>query len=506
MKRHDKAPNGHFAEGMILYGNLESGATAAQGFILEPPDLQSASVALRNEFQDKLRIFLATLGPRQRAQLQWTCNSDYRKELTRYHAQTGQATDEYVRTIRQERFSRYWQRMMDRTLRREQLVLFVSHDIESSSGLVQSKVGLLDYYYKTLQQLRSHFDELGVSLMTIFGAASRFLSRTDCSNPSVRQPETKPSFSPPPMCCDWPTITYVSFSTAKDFRTRQCWMIACGPSMNLALLGVGLLVPFFCDTSLLPYATGWCLAQVYLCLLSIIPHMAKFPDKPRPNDGLLFWQTLRLADVEVERYVLAGRVSLQFCESEALARSLTIEELNGRHEAEPANLPILWHLAHRLADLNDPRCGLYFGKLVAHPDLPEAYLSEAIDFVITQRLGIGPPENFEEADRLSQQLLALSNSISTRGTRGSVLVDIGRIEEGKALLQDVLAKTDSTIDKVYSNVFLALAEKQLGNLELALGYARAAAKVDTHCPALTRVADLLDPQAKRPAQVAASTI
>jgi hypothetical protein len=301
-------------------------------------------------------------------------------------------------------------------------------------------------------------------------------------------------------------LTYVSFSTAKDFRTRQCWMIACGPSMNLALLGVGLLVPFFCDTSLLPYATGWCLAQVYLCLLSIIPHMAKFPDKPRPNDGLLFWQTLRLADVEVERYVLAGRVSLQFCESEALARSLTIEELNGRHEAEPANLPILWHLAHRLADLNDPRCGLYFGKLVAHPDLPEAYLSEAIDFVITQRLGIGPPENFEEADRLSQQLLALSNSISTRGTRGSVLVDIGRIEEGKALLQDVLAKTDSTIDKVYSNVFLALAEKQLGNLELALGYARAAAKVDTHCPALTRVADLLDPQAKRPAQVAASTI
>jgi hypothetical protein len=93
MKRHDKAPNGHFAEGMILYGNIELGATAAQGFILEPPDLQSASAALRNEFQDKLRIFLATLGPNQRAQLQWTCNSDYRKELIRYHQQTGQATD-----------------------------------------------------------------------------------------------------------------------------------------------------------------------------------------------------------------------------------------------------------------------------------------------------------------------------------------------------------------------------------------------------------------------------
>ncbi len=54
-------------------------------------------------------------------------------------------------THREERFSRYWQRMVDRTLRREQLVLFISQDIETPASLVQSKVGLLDYYYKTLQ-------------------------------------------------------------------------------------------------------------------------------------------------------------------------------------------------------------------------------------------------------------------------------------------------------------------------------------------------------------------
>ena len=217
MKRHDKAPNGHFADGMILYGNLESGATAAQGFILEPPDLQSASVALRNEFQDKLRIFLATLGPRQRAQLQWTCNSDYRKELTRYHAQTGQATDEYVRTIRQERFSRYWQRMMDRTLRREQLVLFVSHDIESSSGLIQSKVGLLDYYYKTLQQLRSHFDELGVSLMTIFGAGTTARPMSDLEHFSYYKRFLNPSLA------DRLEIDYASLFQPELSLQELCW-------------------------------------------------------------------------------------------------------------------------------------------------------------------------------------------------------------------------------------------------------------------------------------------
>ena len=84
MKRHDKAPNGFFANGMMLYGNLEAGATVSQGFIIEAPDLQSASVSVRNEFQDKLRVFLATLGPKQRVQLQWICDSDYKEELLRY--------------------------------------------------------------------------------------------------------------------------------------------------------------------------------------------------------------------------------------------------------------------------------------------------------------------------------------------------------------------------------------------------------------------------------------
>jgi len=169
MKRHDKAPNGHFAEGLILYGNLETGAMASQGYLLEPPDLQHASIGVQNDFQDKLRIFLATLGPNQRAQLQWTCNSDYRKELIRYHQQTGKVTDEYVRNIRQERFSRYWQRMENRTLRREQLVLFVSQDIETSARLVQGKVGLLDYYYKT----RNHRDAVAL----LFGNADVIGSR-----------------------------------------------------------------------------------------------------------------------------------------------------------------------------------------------------------------------------------------------------------------------------------------------------------------------------------------
>ena len=55
MKRHDKAPNGHFAEGLILYGNLETGAMASQGFLL---DRRTASLVLpkRNDSYGALHL------------------------------------------------------------------------------------------------------------------------------------------------------------------------------------------------------------------------------------------------------------------------------------------------------------------------------------------------------------------------------------------------------------------------------------------------------------------
>ena len=217
MKRHDKAPNGHFAEGMILYGNLETGAMASQGYLLEPPDLQHASISVQNDFQDKLRIFLASLGPNQRAQLQWTCNSDYRKELIHYHEQTGKVADEYVRAHREERFSRYWQRMVNRTLRREQFVLFISQDIETSARLGQGKVGLLDYYCKTRNQLRSTFDELGISLTTIFGAGTTVRPMTDLEHFTYYKRFLNPSLADQ-LAVDFPSLY------TDDYSIQElCW-------------------------------------------------------------------------------------------------------------------------------------------------------------------------------------------------------------------------------------------------------------------------------------------
>lgn len=166
----------------MLFGALEKGGVATKGFVLQPPDLRGGSVAHLNGYQDKIRSLLANLGEGMRAQFQWTCNSDYRQELTRYFRETEKVTHPYIKRARQERFDRYWEKMHRRELRREQLVLFVSTQIAGYSANLKTRGGLEAYYEKLLGQLRAQFEELTGTLRTIFGADTTVTPMDDLEN------------------------------------------------------------------------------------------------------------------------------------------------------------------------------------------------------------------------------------------------------------------------------------------------------------------------------------
>ena len=164
------APNGYFAEGLLVFGSLEKGGVASKGYVLQPPDLRGGSITQLNAYQDKIRALLANLGEGMRAQFQWTCNCDYRQELTRYFRETEKVTHPHLKRVRTERFQRYWDRMHRRDLRREQLVLFVSTQMAALPGKALTRVGLDAYYQKVLAQLRGQFEELTDTLRTVFGS------------------------------------------------------------------------------------------------------------------------------------------------------------------------------------------------------------------------------------------------------------------------------------------------------------------------------------------------
>jgi type IV secretion system protein TrbE len=164
------APNGYFANGLLLFGSLEKGGIASKGYVLQPPDLRGASISNLNAYQDKIRSLLANLAEGMRAQLQWTVDSDYLTELSRYYRETEIVAHPHIRRVRDERFKRYWGKMQRRELRREKLVLFISTDVTGYSGNVKTKTGLSAYYDKVLSELRTRFDEITGTLRTLFGS------------------------------------------------------------------------------------------------------------------------------------------------------------------------------------------------------------------------------------------------------------------------------------------------------------------------------------------------
>ena len=94
------APNGYFADGLIVFGSLEKGGTVAKGYVLQPPDLRGGSIVHLNAYQDKIRSLLAVVGEGLSAQIQWGCNGDYGQELARYYRETEKVVHPHIKRAR----------------------------------------------------------------------------------------------------------------------------------------------------------------------------------------------------------------------------------------------------------------------------------------------------------------------------------------------------------------------------------------------------------------------
>lgn len=179
----EKAPNGYFVRDMIAFNRLSQGGYVSRGFIFHPPDLSNAPISELNEFQDQICLLMAALNDNQRLQVQYFCDSDYRNELLRYNAETEKAANAWTKRSRRERFQRYWQKMVDRQLRRQRLIVYISRKIESSPKGLHSNRALTDYYNTLLEQLQTEFTQLHEILCSIFsGQGTRIIPMTDADH------------------------------------------------------------------------------------------------------------------------------------------------------------------------------------------------------------------------------------------------------------------------------------------------------------------------------------
>jgi hypothetical protein len=193
----EKAPNGYFVRDMIVFNGLSQGGYVSKGFLFQPPDLTNAQVSELNEFQDQICLLLASLNDNQRLQVQFFCDSDYRNELLHYQQETERlATNAWTRRSRNERFQRYWQQMMERRLRRQRLVLYISRKLETGPKGLHSGRALTEYYDTLLNQLQGEFAQVHEVLATIFsGQGARIVPMTDADHFRHCTTFLNPSFS-----------------------------------------------------------------------------------------------------------------------------------------------------------------------------------------------------------------------------------------------------------------------------------------------------------------------
>ncbi|MDC3255106.1 hypothetical protein OAV21_01755 [bacterium] len=161
--------DGYLMDDMIVYRGLQKGGYVGKGFRIHPPDCENADVSWLNRMEDDMRVLLSSLKDTARMQVHWSVDSDYKRELLAYYAKTKElATDDWSKEQRNERFTRYWDRMERRELRRERLHWYVTSKV-SATGVPVAKGKRAAYEYvlgANARELRQ-YEEL---LHQVFGS------------------------------------------------------------------------------------------------------------------------------------------------------------------------------------------------------------------------------------------------------------------------------------------------------------------------------------------------
>jgi len=126
--------------------------------------------------------------------------------------------------------------------------------------------------------------------------------------------------------------------------------------------------------------------------------------------------------------------------------------------------------------------------LLTRAEISDEALARLLNNIAWVNLQIGGAEMLDEADRFSHAALQAQPWISPfQGTRGSVLVELGRVEEGLPLLRRAFTGNLEDRLKALNACYLALGESKRGKREESLSYLDMARTLDPQCLLLPRM-------------------
>ena len=126
--------DGFFGEDMIVFGGLYRGGFISRGFEVVSPDLENADPVHHNALESDLVAMLSLLKGDWGLQVQWMPDSDFRRPLNRYRAETTKhSRNEWETRQRNERYVRFMRMGKEGALRRERLRLYFTVPVDAAA-------------------------------------------------------------------------------------------------------------------------------------------------------------------------------------------------------------------------------------------------------------------------------------------------------------------------------------------------------------------------------------
>lgn len=264
-------------------------------------------------------------------------------------------------------------------------------------------------------------------------------------------------------------------TTRKWLRTKHMLMIAAGPAVTFAQFLCGV---YFFDLGTGSSGDGFLPGREAFSMLGFIvvvwPAVTLlenlWPRKSLPyavsvgSDGWQLMRTPFLKEAEIEETLVSTYVQ----EARFAAAGGTVEGALKCLELGLERYPSHWLLhmncaACYLAQYKHSEAIAHFSKALESLSLPLSMRTRVLDQLACIPLYSRETEFLKDADEWSLRALEIEpSSLTLKATRGAILVDLGRLQQGRALLEETFTGSTSDNDKYVCACFLALAASKEG--------------------------------------------
>jgi len=280
----------------------------------------------------------------------------------------------------------------------------------------------------------------------------------------------------------------------KGFRMRAWIHVACGPLVNGLLMLAA--VPYLTrPVHLKSLCQGWepaldfAIANAVLLISNLIPRKTTLKMGPGKTDGLHLLTIPFMKRKDLLNWLSVYYLAPASVEMSANRVDEAIRILREGRSAYPDALLIRHDLAVALLRQDKTEeARQEFLALSASADLQPQVRLLCLNNIAAANIILGRPELIEEADRCSEEAMSsLGWHPSIQGTRGSVLVERGRLDEGIALARASMERHEDAKARSWSACTLALAFRRKGVEAEARKYLELAEKGGADGPRMQRI-------------------